>query len=180
MSRRVLLSVLLIGLLAFGVGMGTFAWFTDTAKSQENLFETGTLTIDVNSPMIATADFDNIYPSWDSGKIGYEVRNTGSLDFKYRMKVESVDSILYNGDYAIEVSINGGEFVQIDEVGTVEIGEIAAGQTGNLDLQFRLPEGADNDYQDESASFTFVFEATQVNNEAWDGTFTVDDGTTGE
>lgn len=171
MRKKLLLSVLLIGLLAFSAGMGAFAWFTDTATSENNLFETGTLDINVDSPLIAVADFDNIYPSWQSTALDYDVANDGSLDLKYRMKVEpaegSSDSILYNGNYGLEVSINGGDFVQIDDVGTVEIGQITAGAIDALNLQFKLPSGADNDYQGESASFNFIFEATQTENDGW-------------
>ncbi|MTI48865.1 MAG: hypothetical protein FH761_13555 [Firmicutes bacterium] len=45
MTKKALLSITLIGLLAFGVGMGTYAWFTSQATSSNNSFATGTLAL---------------------------------------------------------------------------------------------------------------------------------------
>lgn len=168
MNKKLVISLVLIGVLAFGAGLGSYAWFTSTATSSDNLFETGTLVIDVDSPLVTVADFDNIYPSWNSGVKDYAVRNEGTLDLKYRMRVEGpAGNLLFDGPTPLQVSIDGAPFVDIDQAGTVEIGQIAAGQTDALQLQFRLPEEADNDYQEETASFTFVFEATQVDNPGW-------------
>jgi len=168
MNKKLIISLVMIGVLAFGLGLGSYAWFTSTATSSDNLFETGTLVIDVDSPVIAVEEFNNIYPSWNSGLETYAVRNEGTLDLKYRMTVEGPEgNMLFDGVTPIQVSINGKAYVDIDEAGTVEIGQIAAGQTDGLELQFRLPAEADNEYQDETASFTFVFEATQVDNPGW-------------
>lgn len=168
MNKKLVISLVLIGVLAFGLGLGSYAWFTSTATSSNNLFETGTLVIDVDSPIITVADFSNIYPSWNSGVKEYEVRNEGTLDLKYRMRVEgTAGDRLFDGATPLQVSINGGTFVNMNQVETVYIGEIAAGAAGGLELRFRLPSEADNEYQNETASFTFVFEATQVDNPGW-------------
>lgn len=168
MNKKLAISLILIGVLAFSLGLGSYAWFTSTATSSDNLFETGTLKIDVNSPVITVADFSNIYPSWNSGAKTYDVRNQGTLNLKYRMTVQGeAGELLFDGPTPLQVKINDNDFVDIDQAGTVYIGEIEAGQTDGLNLQFRLPSDADNDYQDESASFTFVFEATQVDNPGW-------------
>ncbi len=168
MNKKLIVSLALIGVLAFGAGLGSYAWFTSTATSSDNLFETGTLVINVDSPIFAEADFSNIYPSWNSGVKTYEIRNEGTLALKYRMTVQGDEGeLLFDGPTPLQVKINDNDFVDIDQAGTVYIGEIEAGQTDGLQLQFRLPEEADNDYQEENASFTFVFEATQVENPGW-------------
>ncbi|HOS68955.1 MAG TPA: TasA family protein [Bacillota bacterium] len=168
MNKKLVISLVLIGALAFSLGLGSYAWFTSTATSSNNLFETGTLAIGVESPLIAETEFKNIYPSWNSGVKTYDIKNEGTLALKYRMTVQGeVGELLYDGPTPLQVKINNNDFVDINQVGTVYIGEIEAGQTGELNLQFRLPEEADNDYQNEIASFTFVFEATQVDNPGW-------------
>ncbi|MTI69373.1 MAG: hypothetical protein FH751_03825 [Firmicutes bacterium] len=169
MKKKVLLSVLLVGLLAFGAGMGTFAWFTDTATSNDNVFETGTLTIDDPGELTAQMTVDNIYPGWTSDEKEITVTNSGSIDFKYRISVEALtDNILYDGATPLQVKINDGAYVNINELGNVELGEItAADDTGTFNIQFKLPEAANNDYQNQSATFTFAFDATQTENDGW-------------
>ncbi|EOD01702.1 TasA family protein [Caldisalinibacter kiritimatiensis] len=168
MKKRMILSLVLVGLLAFGVGMGTFAWFTSQATSENNVFETGTLVIDDPGALTANMTVDNIYPSWVSEEKTITVHNSGSLDFKYRMSVEALtDNILYDGDTPLQISVNGADFVDINQLAYVDLGEIAAGSDGTFTVQFKLPDEANNDYQDESATFTFVFDATQTGNTGW-------------
>ncbi len=170
MKKRLFLTLVLVGLLAFGVGMGTFAWFTSTATSTDNVFETGTLDImgPGESGIVADMAVGNIYPSWTSGAKTITVTNSGSLDFKYRISVEALtENILYDGDTPLQVSVNDGDFVDIDEMGYVELGDIDAGQTGTFTIEFKLPQEADNDYQDADATFSFVFDATQIGNTGW-------------
>lgn len=167
MTRNIFISLVLIGLLAFGIGFGTFAWFTSQATSDNNTFTSGTLVID--SPGRLTADLDvyNIYPGWSKSKT-ITVHNSGSLDFKYRMSVKALpDNKLYDGPTPLMVKINNGDFKEIDELGNVELGTIAAGQDGTFTITFKLPEAANNDYQEASGTFTFVFDATQTANPGW-------------
>lgn len=168
MSKKALLSLLLIGVLAFGAGLGTFAWFTSQATSTDNVFETGTLKIGDNEAIQEILTVENIYPEWTSEAKTITVENTGSLKFKYRMSVEALtDNILYDGITPLQVKVNESAFVDIDELGYVDLGEIEAGASGTFTIQFMLPKEANNDYQDKDANFTFVFDATQVQNTGW-------------
>lgn len=167
MRRNIIISLVLIGLLSFGIGFGTFAYFTSQATSENNTFTAGTLVIDSPGTITANLNVGNIYPGWSVTKT-VTVTNSGSLDFKYRMSVEELaGNILYDGDTPLQVSINGGDFVNIDEMGYVELGTIAAGHTGTFTIAFKLPEAADNDYQGATGTFTFVFDATQTGNPGW-------------
>lgn len=47
-GRKVLASLLVIGLISLGVGAGTYAYFSDTEVSSENSFSAGTLDHEVN------------------------------------------------------------------------------------------------------------------------------------
>lgn len=168
MSKKAILSLVLIGLLAFGAGLGSYAWFTSQATSTGNVFETGTLEIGgddgVVQQLTSEMSVDNIYPSWTSGVKTINVENTGSLEFKYRMSVEALaENLLYDGATPLQVSVNGGAFTDIDELGYVELGNIAANSTGTFTIEFMLPQEANNDYQGATAAFAFVFDATQVN-----------------
>lgn len=166
MKKKAIISLVLIAMMAFGIGAGSFAWFTSQATSTDNVFEAGTLTID--SPGTITTDLlevNNIYPSWNQSN-EVTVHNSGSLDFKYRVSVEELTgNILFDGDTPLQVSVNNGTWTDINKLGYVELGTIEAGQDGEFEIAFRLPEEADNDYQNVSANFTFVFDAAQVEGE---------------
>ena len=83
LTKKILLSVLGVGVVGSLVGMGTFASFTATATNPNNNFSTGTLTLDTrqgpssvtNSSFIAASD---LKPG-DSKTELLEVKNTGSL-----------------------------------------------------------------------------------------------------
>ncbi|RLG29439.1 hypothetical protein DRN97_11860 [Methanosarcinales archaeon] len=47
-SKEVLMSILMIGVVAMAAGAGTFAYFSDTEESTENVFAAGTIDISVN------------------------------------------------------------------------------------------------------------------------------------
>lgn len=171
MKKKAIISLVLIAMLAFGIGAGSFAWFTSQATSTDNVFTAGTLTID--SPgTIATSDLgvSNIYPSWNESKT-VTVHNNGSLDFKYRMSVQALtENILYDGTTPLQVKVNGGDWENINALGVdgyIELGTIAAGGDDTFTIAFRLPEAANDTYQAASGTFSFVFDATQTTNPGW-------------
>ncbi|WP_176461728.1 TasA family protein [Anaeromicrobium sediminis] len=185
MNRKVLLSMLLIGVLMFGVGMGTYAYFTSVATSENNLFETGTLEIgDINTmdQVTIAASSTGIYPGWTSGVKTINVNNNGTLELQYRMSVSqfndtaidslpaSMNTLLYDGATPLQVSINGGTPQNINALGVngfVNLGTIPANQSGTFTIEFSLPTAANNLYKNATGDFDFLFEATQVGNNAY-------------
>lgn len=168
MKKKAIISLVLISLMAFGIGAGSFAWFTSQATSTDNVFTAGTLEIEgpgtITSEML---NVSNIYPSWQESK-AVKIKNIGSLDFKCRMSVKPLTgNKLYDGPTPLQVSVNGGAYKDIDELGYVGLGQLGAGKEGSCTIVFRLPEAADNEYQGASATFEFVFDATQTENPGW-------------
>lgn len=63
MYKKLLAGLILIGLLAFAMGFGTYSWFTDTGYSKDNVFSAGDLDLKLsNSP----AWTDNVTSTWSS------------------------------------------------------------------------------------------------------------------
>ncbi|WP_202708156.1 TasA family protein [Sporosalibacterium faouarense] len=94
MKKRLVLSLLLVGLLAFSAGMGTFAWFASQATSSNNTFAAGTLTVSLEGQDTEQNDFSidgpiqpgDIVTRDSNGDPGYatiEIVNSGSLDLGY-------------------------------------------------------------------------------------------------
>ncbi len=188
MKRNLLISLVLIGILAFGLGVGSYAYFTSQAKSENNTFATGTLVIDSPGSLTKNMTVDNIYPGWYSDIKTIKVHNSGTLDLKCRMSVlPNAGNPLYDGDTPLEVAaywipfVNGSEseektdqasllpmYKKINAMGYVDLGGfIPSGKDGTLIVGFRLPEAANNAYQGIKGDFTFVFDATQVKNQGW-------------
>lgn len=181
MNRKVILSLLLVGVLAFGAGIGTFAYFTSSTSSTGNTFTAGRLVITNWNPgnFVAGLNVRNIYPGFISPLHTVEVHNEGTLPLKYKISVNESDSILYTGTYPLQVRIvQGGtavrEWVDIDRMREVELPQSIQPDDpatpdvdegiGRFEIQYRMPEKAGNDYQGATADLTFVFNATQVEN----------------
>ncbi len=80
MNRKVLLSLLVIGVAALMAGLGTSALFTDSATSEGNTFTAGTLTLKVgDGGVVQSVNVGNMKPGDISGYHKWVLKNTGSL-----------------------------------------------------------------------------------------------------
>jgi predicted ribosomally synthesized peptide with SipW-like signal peptide len=82
MNKKILMSIFIIGLLAFGLGWGTYSYFSDTEKSVGNVFTAGTIDIAVNSynPWSDwTGHFElNDMKPCETGYIVFDIQNVGT------------------------------------------------------------------------------------------------------
>jgi predicted ribosomally synthesized peptide with SipW-like signal peptide len=82
MDKKILVSVMVIGLVAALAGAGLYAYFSDTETSGENTFQAGTLDLKVggqDDPNVAHVTIDNIKPGWSMATYSWRVKNTGNL-----------------------------------------------------------------------------------------------------
>ncbi|MDD2482403.1 MAG: TasA family protein [Lutispora sp.] len=173
MKKKAIISLVLIAMLAFGIGAGSFAWFTSQAVSEDNVFTAGELEIEANQTVNFTKDLSNIYPSWnDSNTI--TIKNVGTLPLKFKVGMStSSDTGLFSGNYPLQIKINDGEWVNVGAFQEVEFNTpLDVDGTTNLVMSYRLPEGADNTYQGKSGTLNFTFDATQTENPGWTQEYT--------
>ncbi len=175
MNRKLLTGILAIALICACAGVGTMAYFTSRVESGDNVFTTGTLVIDSPGALTAEMDVDNIYPGWFEDK-DITVKNSGTIPLKYRISVQPLTgNIFYDGKKPLQIGIvkptdpptKLPKLGRIDWMKPVEIGTIPAGGSSTFNITFYLPKEANNDYQGKSATFTFVFDATQTANQGW-------------
>lgn len=85
MRRNIIISLVLIGLLAFGIGFGTFAWFTSQATSQNNTFTAGTLKLNDEglSDFADLGNIGNMAPGDATDEISVVIENTGTLNLAW-------------------------------------------------------------------------------------------------
>jgi spore coat-associated protein N len=174
MNKKLLICVLLIGVMAFGIGMGTFAYFTSQATSTDNVFETGELKIGLGSNAEGFVSGDN----WQPGSSVTEdlvVSNDGTLDLKYRISAAMADganAALYN-ELMVIISKGGQELYNglLKDMTPILPGTIAVGGSDTLTFTVSLPDSGapQNHLQGLNAGVIFTFDATQTNNadDAW-------------
>jgi len=92
MMKRILVTLVAIGLLSMVGGLAGFAVFTDTASVGSNTFTTGTVDIST-SPTTALVTFSNMAPG-DSVTNGITVTNAGSLALRYAITSTTTENTL--------------------------------------------------------------------------------------
>ena len=92
MTKRILVTLVAIGLLSMVSGLAGFAVFTDTASVGSNTFTTGTVDIST-SPTTALVTFSNMAPG-DSVTDGITVTNAGSLALRYAITSTTTENTL--------------------------------------------------------------------------------------
>ncbi|MCQ1528644.1 TasA family protein [Lutispora saccharofermentans] len=172
MKKKAIISLVLVAMLAFGIGAGSFAWFTSQATSADNVFEAGTLKIGVPNEGENTAFItaSNWAPN-DSITQDLVVKNIGSLAYKYKVSASKTagDDLFYN---VLDVVITkGGTEIYNGKLSgltdKVVSTDVASGVDETLTFKVAFPSTAGNAYQGLGATIKFVFDATQTTNPGW-------------
>lgn len=101
-TKRALLSSIVALLICFTMLLGTtFAWFTDSVSSTNNIIKSGNLDVDVlydaDGTPTSINEVDTLFNDvklWEPGAVAYEkltVKNLGSLAFTYALSVNYSD-----------------------------------------------------------------------------------------
>jgi len=79
MNKKILASMLIIAVAAGLVGAGVVSYFSDTETSKGNVFEAGTIDIEVNeqNPWIGSAFFEGVKPC-ETRWINFTIKNVGT------------------------------------------------------------------------------------------------------
>lgn len=127
MNKKALLALLLVGVLAFGAGMGTVAYYTQTFNSGSNQITTADWQVSANGLLSTTANFEvdgnNIAPG-RSGVEEFSIDKTGTeVAVEYRMtittsKVEGTenDEFLFRDGTPVILNL-----VKYDDEGNYEV-----------------------------------------------------------
>jgi len=83
MNKKILASLIIIGILGFALGWGTYSYFSDTETTTGNIFQAGTLDITLydaegNPVESAIWTFTNLKPG-DVFNVAFIVENTGTI-----------------------------------------------------------------------------------------------------
>ncbi len=170
-------AVVFVLVLAFGA-IGTNAWFNDQETSEGNLFEAGTLELDVQGRNEANESytFSNIKPGDSAGWEGvtspwipglnWTVKNTGSIDGVLTVSLKdivNVGSAPLATQLRPQVRVNGvwkTESSGFHNLNPFTV-DLPAGQSVTIAIAWSFYENAGNEYQGASTTFDVHFDLAQ-------------------
>ena len=189
--KKVVISVVMVGVALAVVLVGAIALFTDQETNPSNSFSAGTIDLAIN-PASAMFTVNNMAPG-DVRYSGIQMTNSGSLELRYAMATTAdgsstldeqldlsidvvtgagVDAIWYTDDDVVsEANIYGPDGVLSsaaigDSTQGADTGDRTLAASGSERLRFKatLPLGTSNSYQGTSCTVSFVFDAEQTAN----------------
>ena len=92
MDKKILMSIFIIGLLAFGLGWGTYSYFSDTEKSTGNVFTAGTIDIEVTGTEYQWSEgakLEDMKPC-DTKYITFVIKNVGGNPVKVWKRITNI------------------------------------------------------------------------------------------
>jgi hypothetical protein len=163
MTKRILLSMVALGLAASLVGGATMALLTAMSDSTSISVQSGSVTIGATgltawltpNNLTWSTPIEDMAPG-QTARSTVTVHNAGSLPLKYRV-LSSVTGGL-NGWLTVAVMSTGNPFTT---------GQLAAGASQVLTVEVTLPANADSTAKSKNATITLNFDATQVGNSDW-------------
>jgi predicted ribosomally synthesized peptide with SipW-like signal peptide len=184
---RILVVLLLVGVVAAGLGVASNAIWTDSQAVDANVFSAGTVDIST-SPTTALVTYSGMAPG-DEVTNPITVTNAGSLELRYAVtNTTTEDTLAAQLDLTIKTGVTTCTNAGFDTDGSViygpaDLGSIAgidvigdptqgsqagdrtlAGSGGNEDLCFNveLPSTTNDTFQGLTTTATFTFEAEQT------------------
>jgi len=187
--KAVFVAMFLVGLVAAGIGAGTWAYFSDTETSSGNYIAAGTLDLVVNG--VGTFDTslggDGIGPG-DSNSWDITIQNAGTVDGTLTLKFTGYDYTegtpatidpagsddlrdvtyitLSLGGNPVDISAldtNEDGHVSLSELENqvIDLGALTAGSSETLTVSWEIDYNADNGIQGDTIQFDIEFHLQQ-------------------
>jgi len=190
MSKRILISLSIIGIAAAIVISGTIAYFSDMAVSEGNTFAAGNADLKIKSTDLEDCEtwedsctgkqWQGLYPGWsDSYKIWLKNQSASPITLKVVPYIEETGSSqdLWNNTYMQITWADGSH-----STGRYSLEEWKTNSTIELEprlnqdqsagpwiVKFDIPEEVGNEIANSSISFNLVFNGVQVVEEEEEG-----------
>lgn len=187
--KKLLISLLSIGVVSAVAIGATSAYFTDTEVLGTNTISTGTISLrDARDTWMLNVNLSNLKPG-DFVRKWVVLENDGSLDIKF-LRINAINktgdlTLLDNVNVTVYNTVTGYEqgiftpnwgtgqpispwLTDIDVLGTAVYRDATAGHImvpgskSTMILDFRVPTTLGNEFQGLSASFDLEFTAEQV------------------
>ncbi|AKB21134.1 TasA family protein [Methanosarcina sp. WH1] len=172
-NKKILLSVLTIGVLAVVAGAGTWAAFSDTETSENNTFTAGTLDLKVGGVDDPDVPFvvEDVFPG-ATGSADIVLSNAGTMPGALSVKIVNIigeggdfpepESVVdpsnaYNLDDVLTVSISDGTNTvsgKLSELTTAQsLGVLDVGTGKTFTVTYSVDSSAGNEIQGDKVTF---------------------------
>ena len=167
--KKLAVSIITIIVLLICLCITTYALVKETIYVTDNYFHTGVIDINLNDgkPVIEQHEF--LFEPGMTVEKDFFVQNNSTWEVYYRLYLTDVDGGLAD---VLQVTVKSDE--DIICLGTANNlvrskvsaakDTLAVNERENLKIIFHYPEGAGNETQDKSLTFTLVAEAVQTKN----------------
>jgi predicted ribosomally synthesized peptide with SipW-like signal peptide len=181
MNKKILASMVVIGILALAMGYGTYSYFSDTETSSGNTFSAGTLDLKVGGTDNPSAFFtvSNVMPG-NSSSQSIVLSNSGTLDGKAYIHFKNVvdspgttpepEPTPDNGELSqnlkIKVSNSTATVVEgfLSGINSTSylLGTIAGGGSLTVTIEWSIPSTVGNEIMGDSVTFDIEFSLVQA------------------
>lgn len=179
LSRKILAAIVVIGLIGFALGWGTYSLFSDTETSSGNTFTAGTLDLKVDGkddPLPVFFNVGDVKPG-DSGSRSIVLSNAGSLAGKAYIHFKNVvDDEGLNPESETAGKLSDNLYIKVLVNGVVkaegylsaiactshELGIIAGGSNLTVTIEWSIPSGVGNGIMGDSVTFDIEFSLVQA------------------
>jgi len=181
-SKKILASIVVVGMLAFAIGWGTYSLFSDTETSSGNTFTAGTLNLKVDGkddPLGAYFTVSNVKPG-DSGSRNIELKNDGSLAGKAYIHFKNVvdspgttpepEPTPDTGELSqnLKIKVSNSTHTIVDDFlfniksNSYLLGTIAGGGTLTVTIEWSIPSDVGNVIMGDTVTFDIEFSLQQA------------------
>lgn len=177
-SKKILASIVIIGLLALAMGWGTYSWFFDKETSTGNTFSAGTIDLAVYDPDSQQYEnpfegvlvkLENMLPSeWAYRTVW--IKNVGTREGDAWLHLSITDwgnGIPWWIDFDLkvdeEVVIHPDDGITLAHIRScwIPLGRLDVNQALKIELSFHLKGETPNDYNGDSCTFNIDFYLNQ-------------------
>ncbi len=168
-DKRLKRSIAIIVLLSLCLGITTFALIYSMVSVDNNLFQTGTVQINLNDGKPVIEEHEFIFEPGMTVVKDFFVENESSCDIYYKLYFQNVEGGLAD---VLEIKIMDGEKIlyegkpsEITQESVLAADDILKlHETRELQLYFHFPEEAGNEAQNLYLSFDLAADAVQTKN----------------
>lgn len=141
MNKKILLSLLIIGMIVSVASAGTWAYFSDTETSTSNTLTAGSLILDMPTTMTITDTADKYIVPGEEGSGSITMKNSGTVAGDLYVKINPTTSELL--PYIDLTATVGSTRVGLDDQ-YVKVADLAAGQSATLSVGYSMDKDQTN------------------------------------
>lgn len=168
-AKKLTTSVAAIVILAVCLCITTFALVYSTVAVESNLFQTGTIQINLNDGKPVINEYEYLFEPGMTVEKEFFIENKSTWDVYYKLYFEDIEGGLAD---VLEVSVRDGERIlfsgKLEDLTKDKVGAaddiLKLNERRNLTVSFHFPEEAGNAAQRLYLTFTMGADAVQTKN----------------